>query len=946
MKTKCLAIWIVLLFSLKGYCQSYNSVEGFRSSLFNDIKKIKKESDAIKFGKEVSKRIAQGNDVLTFLSALPSSSEYEPVVEFMKIQTSINRGPITATYTKTISEYTRHKTSDRFKYFSETMTNLGRAASVFNILEAVNRDSNGDKKGKAEAIKATYDLISGELLTKFELAHVGLAIKPIDYALNKVLSTALKTNEELVYNAYELYMNEKVSKSEWWDLYKSNNTTQIQNILFDKFWDSGYSDEYLDRYMKENNISRSVIDRTGLVASKQDVRKKFGKKYFKENINNYIVRKKREALLQDRLRIEGIMAGYLGELQKTEEEAARLQRELEAAKKAMYNKVEELSKEDVLDIIIVPDHSSTELNKEIKFEVLANLKEGEISNITDECSFLSEIDFSTLGLKDVVAKWEGFFANTTVSIEQNPEIIINPSYYIFDINDDIEVNFTVDFLNKYNESLTISAIAFEKYETHPNDYNYINVGEYLFEAEYIYENNVYKNVAKVEITGCEDPDRILDKSSGECICDAKSGFIENDEGECSKFKSIKLNPLIINGSIGDQYAIEVIGVTPKGEEKVIHKFSEYIADEGRNTYTIDFAGYSAQYTVISSKCGSERQYVDDDGKCQCKDEYIEDEGKCLTLIEIEDRAREESDGGQVDCKLIIDKMMGVYHNNLNKINQSISRFNNHAELAIKLLNDRLSDACNNSAFANSLKYARESNEEIEYYLQGMRGTFAELWGEGGYQCPELILTEEEYIEPLFDRMKTSINTMDYLNEKWLEFNCKNEELDDLNPFATNDPSRDPAGNIVGGSGTDFPGDGIDNDGDGLSGMGSTPSPNPPPGPNPSGNNDYGLDQNDNLILEQCLNFRGYNINNIASQIEDLFNDQYVTAVTAWNNDPDNIVICRELRRVLEEIASLYSALKSCLLEAGILSYPNGQDVISGIDTVLTSFNPNSFGLQC
>ncbi len=898
--------------------QPVKTPEDFMRIYQAEIKKIKLPSDGKDLGLKAAKGIGIADDLKEFIQVIPGSNRYEPVIQYIKLQTQINRGPLTATYTKVVSEYGRHKAADQLNIIGNILTNLGRAASVYTILEAVDRHNAGDIHANSEAMEATYALVSAELLRQFGLSHLTLVAKPIDFALRTFMSVALRSNERIVFDAYTDFLDNKYSKDSWWQLYKTKNHTLFNHRLVNEFW--GDSDRYVAEYMQRNGIRRNsgaIIDRTGRLAN-TNTKNKFAGNYYANNVNNYVVLKSREALIRDKMMMEGIMIGELVKARQQKERSAELKAALERFEKEM-NEKKEFEPGDVDFIKIIPRDVILQKGETVEILVRAYLKNGESTFITDRCE-LPTIDFDRPGEKQVVVSWEGHEDETTWSVEVEPELEIVPEEYRFDINDsEKDVNFVVNFSNKYEIVSDVTSEAFDVMLVHPNEEEYENAKEYPIYARYEHDGTRYIDEAIVVVSGCEDPDKKLDESSGECKCDTERGFFENEDEECSKYVGIYLNPKTIKGAVGEAYSIEVVGFDDAGNEKVIHKLKVVVESEGRNVYNMSYGGYYEKYTVIGLECSTDRMEPDERGNCKCKPEFIPVDDNCLTLDEIEQQARADGAGEDVDCEALVRGVHKLHNDNAPSVTSKVAVFIDHAELALKLLNDRSSDPCNNAAFANSMDITKKENENLEALGQKLRGGMATLWGNGGYQCGEMIDAESELIDPILEEMIDVQDIQGLLEAKWLEYNCKQEDIDDLTPDLTHDPNRNPSGNVSGASGSDFPSGG------------------------PGGGSD--VIGEENTVFVDCLAGKGYTTTSLESRYMELATD-FQIAASAYGNNPDNPTLCYEYKRVLTEYRDLNQLLVDCWIAADIQNYPNGQQALDSSRQAIAQWNSIINSLPC
>ena len=915
--------------------QTVQNTEDFLRLYENDLRNITQLTHGQELGKKAVAAIGVTNKVKGFLKLIPTSMRYTRVVDYIESQRTITRGALQVTYTKVATSYQVHRSSDQLTAISNALTNLGRAASVYTIIDAVGRMEQGDEKANREAMAATYGLLSSELLFHYGLGHIKLAVLPIESSLYTFLSSTLQTNENLVYEAYKDYLNSKYTKDDWWQLYVAKDFGRIQANLVDDFWSGGYSDLIVEEYKQRQNIRRNVaivIDRTGRLAADQNAKMRFAKRYYQNELNNDIVIKKGAALIQDRMRMQGIMIGELHTAMELKEKAEELLAELERIEIEMNQKIQ-FDEKDVDFIKIIPQDKRITKGDIVNFEVRAYLKNEKSTFITEECD-VPTVDSQTAGLKNISVVYKGFSDETTLSVEVEPDLEIVPKEYRFNINEmNKSVAFRVLFTDKYEQSSDVTDVAFEGNIVHPNFDDYTNAREYPIDADYRLEGKIYRDQAVVIVSGCEDPDRVLD-ASGDCICDESRGLYENDEDACSKYINIRLQPKHVSAEVGAGYSIEVIGYDGDGNESVIYKINDYVKDESRETIGISYEGYYDTYTVQGLACPDERMEVDAKGNCQCRSEFIPNGDQCLTVEEIEEQARQDGAGKDVDCDAVVREAREQYNKHANFIVPNIQSFQEHAQLALKLLNDRLSDPCNNAAFANSMDIAQKIDDDLMIMHQGLRGGMAELWGNGGYACPELVLIESDLLDPLFSELNNVHDVQQFLESKWLEFNCKQEEIDDLSPALVTDPSRNPTGNVLGGAGYDFPGAGFDNDGDGFTqGMF-----NPPPG---GGSTGSGNDQ-----LEICLQSKGLSLNTLQTTQQ-----QLVTALQqsglAWSDNGEmSSILCRELKQDYQDYRDFQINLRDCLIQADIQNQPNGQQWLDGTNSLIQVMNTEIQELPC
>ncbi len=900
----------------------------------DDIKRIKKPTQGQELGKKAVSAIGMAVDLQTFVQSLPATREYEPVIEYIKMQKTLNRGPLSGTYTKTISQYARHRGADQLRALQSTLTNLGRAASAYVIVDGLYRASMGDLSGNDDAMAAAMDLTAAEILTYFGFSHVYLAVKAIKSAVFPFMNAVLVTNENIVYRGYEKYLLGKYNKDQWWDFYV-NNPEKINSILLNEFWNSGEAEALVEEYKQDENLRRNsgiVMDGTGRLAANENIRKEFAYKYYYFHIKGHIAQKRRDAIIQARLHLEGEMAGKLAEARKMKEDAAFLKAELERLTREMNERLT-FDEDDIDFIKIVPQEKIVTKGSEVEFQVRIYLKDGS-STLHDDCE-APVLSTSKAGKFFVDANCFGFSDETFISVQVDPKVIISPKEYRFHINDsEKNVAFKVTLLNKYEEEVDVTDEAFENASYHPNYTDYVNADEYPIYAYYEYEGKRLRDEAVVIVTGCEDPDRKLNEA-GECKCDTDRGLFENEEGECSKYKGIKLRPSKVSGELDSPFSIEVLGIDGAGNETVIHKFKENVRTEGKEIRGFSWEGYYKTYEVSGRVCPSYRMELDRNGNCTCKPEFIPDGDECKTLDEIEDEAKSDGAGEDVDCEHILAEVRALDGQYAPRIMPKSSSYTSHVELALKLLNDRMADPCNNAAFANSMDQARKLHDDLIGINRQLSADVAEIWGRGGYSCPDIIIAEGEFVDPMKEEIRDITDIQSYLEDKWLEFNCKQEEIDDLSPDLAHDGNRNPAGNVVGGSGSEFPGDGFDNDGDNMTGGGF----NPPPPPSGTGNEEA------NQRLDNCLRSKGTSLATLASDAQQVLTNVQISGA-AYENSDENPILCSEYKRDLINYRDFQINLRDCLIQENIQDQPNGPEWIEGTNMFIQIINTTISELPC
>ena len=893
--------------------QTIVTYEDFMRVYEKDLEKVKEGApiDCDALGKKAVDAIGVLNIVKTFMETLPKSREYEPVIQHIKLQIQYNRGPLTGRYEKIVEVYGRHKASDQLALMSKALTNLARAAAVYTIIDAV---SQGTDEGNFKAMVATYKLLHGELLSAAGLSYIGLAVAPIDYALTTFMSNALESNENLVYASYVYFLNKRYSKEQLWSLYKARNFTELNRRLIDEFWAD--SDTYLGEYMQEMRIGRDIIDRTGRLDANPKTKKEFAYSYYQTYLKRYIDRELQKVKFEDMRRLEGIMIGELADAKKRKAEAEQLKADLEEMKREMNEKVA-YTKDSIDFIKIIPQEMTIGKGESIEMKVRAYLKNGKSTFITDKCE-LPAIDFNVAGKKQVVVNCEGKRDETTWSVVVDPKLEIIPGEYRFDINDsDKQPAFVVTFTDKYEISTDVTSDAFSGLSVHPNSADYDNPKEYPIYAQYGYEGRQFFADAVVIVSGCADPDRTIDQESGECKCDNDRGYFEADDGECSAYSSIYLNPETIKGKVGDKYIIEVIGIDGSGNQIVIIELEVQIEVESRKVYNMSQEGYALSYTLIGSACANERMEQDVNGDCKCKPEFIPDGENCRTIEELEQETKEDGGGEDVNCDSLISVLQMQYATQVPVIKSKVAIIVDHAELALNLLNDTSIDPCNNVALINSKDIIKRESEDLEAIKQGLLVGLVEEWGNGGLVCPDMIFVEEELLLIITEEINEAQKISSILEAEWLEFNCKEEDVDDQSPDLTQDPSRNPSGNLSGASGSNFPDGG-------------------------TGGTIIG-EENDDYV--QCLSAKGYTPSSIEPQMMEL-NAEWMIAAEAYAEDTDNEALCNNYKNACIQIRDFIQIQVDCWIESGIENYPNGQQLLGSAQQSISYWNGLINSLFC
>lgn len=178
-----------------------------------------------------------------------------------------------------------------------------------------------------------------------------------------------------------------------------------------------------------------------------------------------------------------------------------------------------------------------------------------------------------------------------------------------------------------------------------------------------------------------------------------------------------------------------------------------------------------------------------DGECRCKDEYYDDgNGHCLTLEEMEDEAVSDGELDKIPCDQFIEKYRDVTESYISSVTIATEIFTEHAQMGSKFFNDRIEDPCIDARFLSSLSIARRERDfllDIGYDIQNqLINNLTE-----GMHCPDGVRDFVQSMSPLITEIELVNSMYSNLYNKFLEFNCKDEEIDDLAPDLVQDPDR-------------------------------------------------------------------------------------------------------------------------------------------------------------
>ena len=225
--------------------------------------------------------------------------------------------------------------------------------------------------------------------------------------------------------------------------------------------------------------------------------------------------------------------------------------------------------------------------------------------------------------------------------------------------------------------------------------------------------------------------------------------------------------------------------------------------------------------IKQKRCPSDRMIKDDKGNCVCDSEkYIpdpNDPNNCLSLEELEQEAAEDSEDDTFDCAKFDERLLEMSTSYSKTINPITLRFTEHERTALRIFDDsKLAgvNPCGNTSLVRSFKVAKDANNDLNTEKLYLELDIARMYAIG-QSCRDELWAFLRKMEVLMQNITEVEERYKSLLGRWNENNCKEEDEDNGIPWHAQDPDRNPIGDLVGGAGTEIPGDNIDNDNDGL-----------------------------------------------------------------------------------------------------------------------------------
>lgn len=822
-------LWIgFFLFPISNY-NNDPTFEEFLKKYDSDLSNIRSESELKSFVRDAINGIGVTSALSYFMEQGFSDAKYSLVIEYL-VETRIpgvTRGPLVAYYPsqaeQIITTYKSYAQNAPYGTMNSLISKLSVVASLTNIgIEAFDA-WNGQDEAKLKAIKNTYMFMYEQAMIRYgDYIYGGNLLNGFvilfDMALTTTITSTFTYHENLVYAAYEDFLTNKHSKQDWITLVTDPNTNdaykkaKVDEWLYE-FWES--PDENFRQYLIDIK-KEGLIATFGMTARVDHKKQEFASKYFetylKSSILNELRRMKNQ--IEAQLKMDGQI--LLNQAIKLRDEAAWLKSELDKIK-ILDPEKDNLEKDKIVKIKAHPIEATIREGESVNFSVMGILEDGSVYDISEEAS-ISGFDNQKLGQFVIDITYEGHQASAKVNVVTDPKLEVSPSELELDINQpDKEIAFTATFYNEYGQSQIVTNEVFDAYYG-TNVMLFDNAGKYDITVYHNYKGVSYSATAIVNVSGCNDPDKIVNETNGACICDESRGYFPSpdDPDVCVNFKEIIVTPNIVEGYVGEEFLLDVLKVKADGSTEVVEKIIVTILEEGRQTGYHIYEGFRATYTMNglmegqednSEDCESPRKEKKPNGNCECKEEYVDDgKGNCMTYEEMEEETLEDSD--EEDCEKVVKQLSQKYQSIVAMTERYLNNFKIHTEFATKLLNDNPADPCNDKNLASSLDALKNARDGL---IQ-METTIADELFSGSEEASNCLGAFNEYTLQLSDILE-SLNYSDGLFEsltsRLQEFNCKDEDFDELLTDALQDPDRNPSNEvIVGETGTIIDEDGV------------------------------------------------------------------------------------------------------------------------------------------
>ena len=210
-----------------------DSVDEYFSKYQSEIRKIKTDSDVITLAKSTTAGIGVSGQVKSFIDLVYETERYAAKIKYLQLSVTptVSRGVLTASgRTRILTLYKEYHTVSQYTKISKAMKNLGYAATGFSIASDTWDAFQGNETAKLKAIKSMYGLVSSEIISALGLGWINILNFVVDMSLNYFLETTLSEYDDLIFRAYDDYMQTNYGNLQIWvDLYKNKDIAGIAN---------------------------------------------------------------------------------------------------------------------------------------------------------------------------------------------------------------------------------------------------------------------------------------------------------------------------------------------------------------------------------------------------------------------------------------------------------------------------------------------------------------------------------------------------------------------------------------------------------------------------------------------------------------------------------------------------------------------------------------------
>ena len=281
------------------------------------------------------------------------------------------------------------------------------------------------------------------------------------------------------------------------------------------------------------------------------------------------------------------------------------------------------------------------------------------------------------------------------------------------------------------------------------------------------------------------------------------------------------------------------------------------------------------------------------GKCECQFPYLphrSDKNKCVSMDVLTGDASESQ-----SCEELSRNLDNFLSGILSQYGKDRVIFDLQHDLCLDLVN-RPGNHCENVALTSSMR-------EMKNIVSNMNDSYDRLNNREDLLLSETTTGCNEVLDDFYIASGDAYNGIETVNQQWNnlfslweQHQCKDEELQDAAAGLVNDPTRNPPGELLGGSGVNTAGGGV---------PGGNPIPGGPGG-SPLSNE-----------FDECFVSKGY-----AGATD--FNERYAEALEfyaiyeTWiRSDRQDIAACRAARMKGEQMIEMLNDFIDCLEQAGV-----------------------------